>query len=171
MLEFKIVDIPEEHSSRVLSLNKDDLDLENYEFRGGEIDLEFYRTLHFIRVSFTINTEVELVCDRSLEPFLYPVEEDFEVLFKVDVQEETEDEDGAIRRFNFTSNTINIEDEVRDTILLSLPIKKLHPKYFDEDGKPTEFGIRRFGEDDAEQEDDQLADQRWAELKKLKNDN
>lgn len=171
MLEFKIVDIPEEHSSRVLSLGKDDLDLENYEFRGGEIDLEFYRTLHFIRVNFTIKTEVELVCDRSLEPFLYPVEEDFEVLFKVDVQEETEDEDGAVRRFNFTSNTINIEDEVRDTILLSLPIKKLHPKYFDEDGQPTEFGVRRFGEADTDEEDDELADQRWAKLKKLKNDN
>jgi len=171
MLEFKIVEIPEEHSSRVETLEPDDLDLSPYEFRGGVIDLEFYRTLHFIKVNFTIKTDLELVCDRSLEPFLYPVDEDFEVVFKVDVEQETEDENGAVRRFNFTNNTINIENEVRDTILLSLPAKKLHPKFFDEEGRPTEFQDQKFGPDAEDVgEDDEIADPRWKALKELKND-
>ena len=169
-LEFKIVEIPEGSSTRTLELEEDDLDLEEYPFLGGTIDLSFYRTIHFIRVNFSVDSEVELVCDRSLETFVYPVEADYEVLFKVDVREETETEEGAVRRFNFSSNTLNIEDEVRDTVLLHIPIKKLHPKFLDEEGNPKEFQEKSFGnKQDADEEESELADPRWEKLKKLKN--
>lgn len=174
MLEFKIVEIPDEHSSRVETLEADALDLDPYEFRGGVLSLDFYRTLHFIKVRFQIETEVQLVCDRSLETYLHPVDTEYEVVFKVDVHEETEDEKSAIRRFDFDSNSISIRDEVRDTILLSLPTKKLHPRFLDEQGNPTEFETRTYGPenpDDSDQQDDELADPRWEKLKQLKNKN
>lgn len=171
MFEFRIVEIPEEHSTRVETLEAGSLDLDPYEFEGGVLSLEFYRTLHFIKVTFEIETEVELVCDRSLDSYMYPVNEEYEVLFKVDVREETEDENSAVRRFDFDSNTISIREEVRDTILLSLPTKKLHPRFLDEEGKPTEFQTKSFGPDSSEQaeQDDELADPRWRKLKQLKN--
>lgn len=169
-LEFKIVEIPEGSSERTLELDREDLDLVDYPFLGGTIDLSFYRTIHFIRVNFTIDSDVELVCDRSLEPFEYPVKADYEVLFKVDVKEETETEDGAVRRFNFSSNTLNIEDEVRDTVLLNIPIKKLHPKFLDEQGNPKDFEEQSFGDVTEEEEDPELADPRWEKLKKLKDE-
>lgn len=168
-LEFKIVEIPEGTSRRTLDLDGDDLDLAPHTFMGGKLDLEFYRTNHFIRVNFTIDAEVELVCDRSLEPFAYPLNADYEVLFKVDVQEESETEAGAVRRFNFSSNTLSIGEEVRDTVLLKIPIKKLHPKYLDEDGVPEEFSVQSFGDVGEEMGDPDLADPRWEKLKKLKN--
>ncbi|MFH5833488.1 YceD family protein [Halalkalibaculum sp. DA3122] len=167
-LEFKIVEIPEGSSERTLGLDREDLDLGDYPFLGGSIDLSFYRTLHFIRVDFTVDSDIELVCDRSLEPFEYPIKADYEVLFKVDVKEETETEEGAVRRFNFSSNTLNIEEEVRDTILLNIPIKKLHPKYLDEQGNPRDFQEKSFGDLKEEEEDSELADPRWEKLKKLK---
>ena len=83
-------------------------------------------------------------CDRSLDYFLKPVDADYEIVFKVDVKEETEDENGAVRRFNFSSNTLSIEEEVRDTILLQIPIKKLHPRFLDEEGNPKKFEAKTF---------------------------
>lgn len=171
MLEYRIVEIPEEHSTRVETLEADALDLDPYEFQGGVLSLEFYRTLHFIKVTFEIETEVELVCDRSLDTYMYPVNESYEVVFKVDVREETEDEQRAVRRFNFETNTISIREELRDTILLSLPKKKLHPRFIDEEGNPTEFRTKSFGPEssDEEGEEEELADPRWRKLKQLKN--
>lgn len=167
-LEFNIVEIPEGESSRELELDGDEMDLSPYEFQGGRINLRFYRTLHFIRVNFHIDTEVELVCDRSLEQYNQPIEADYEVLFKVDVKEEKADEEGAVKRFDFSSNTLDIGDEVRDTIMLNIPMQKLHPKFIDEDGTPREFGTQKFG-DISESDEQEDIDPRWEELKKLKN--
>ena len=166
-LEFHIVEIPEGQSRRVLSLDEEDLDLSPYTFKGGEMGIDFYRTLHFIRVNFDIHAGIEIQCDRSLEYFEKPVDADYEVVFKVDVQEETEDENGAVRRFNFSSNTLSIEDEVRDTLMLQIPIKKLHPKFLDEEGNPKEFESKTFGKTGDEGEGEKI-DPRWEKLKKLK---
>lgn len=165
-LEFNIVEIPEGESQRTVGLTGDDLDMSPYDFSGAEVDLLFYRTIHFIRVNFHVDADVELVCDRSLESYIQPIASDYEVLFKVDVQEETENEDGAVRRFNFSSNTLGIEEEVRDTIMLNVPIKKLHPKFFDDEGNPKEFETKKYGD---VQEESEKIDPRWEKLKKLKN--
>jgi uncharacterized metal-binding protein YceD (DUF177 family) len=167
-LEFNITEIPEGESRRTVDLSDEDLDLSPYDFSGGQVNLEFYRTLHFIRVNFHVDSDVQLVCDRSLESYIQPIESDYEVVFKVDVEEETEDENGAVRRFNFSSNTFSIEDEVRDTILLNVPIKKLHPKFLDEEGNPKDFGTKRFGDTEECNESEKI-DPRWEKLKKLKN--
>ncbi|HEX6983535.1 MAG TPA: DUF177 domain-containing protein [Balneolaceae bacterium] len=167
-LEFNITEIPEGESRRTVGLSDEDLDLSPYDFSGGEVNLEFYRTLHFIRVNFHVDSDVQLVCDRSLEPYIQPIEADYEVVFKVDVEEETEDENGAVRRFNFSSNTFSIEDEVRDTIMLNVPVKKLHPKFLDEEGNPKDFDTKRFGETEEGDESEKI-DPRWEKLKKLKN--
>lgn len=166
-LTFNIVEIPEGKSTRSVELQEDDLDLVTHPFRGGEIDLEFYRTLHFIRVQFSVRAGVELVCDRSLETFVYPLETDFQVVFKVDVQEETEDENGAVRRFDFSSNTLSIEDEVRDTIVLNIPMQKIHPKFLDEEGQPVAFETKSYGDSEADPEGPAI-DPRWEKLKQLK---
>lgn len=166
-LEFNIVEIPEGESNRELELDEDDIDLSPYEFQGGEIQLKFYRALHFIRVNFHVETEVQLVCDRSLEHYTQPIDTDYQVLFKVDVQEEKADENGAVKSFNFSSNTLSIEDEVRDTLMLNIPMQKLHPKFLDEDGVPMDFETKKFGETEKSGEEEQI-DPRWEELKKLK---
>lgn len=173
MLKFRITEIPEGYSTRSLTLDSEALDIDPYEFTGGKIEIEFHRTLHHIRVNFEIRTDVELVCDRSLESYMYNVEAEYEVVFKAEDVEETEDENGAVRLFNFAENTFSIEEEVRDTILLDIPIKKLHPRYLDENGEPLEFEDRAYGKTDSEDKkgEDEPVDPRFAELKKLKNNN
>lgn len=168
-LVFHIVEIPEGQSRRKLNLKDSDLDLSPYGFKGGEIELEFYRTQHFIRVDFIIHVGVELQCDRSLEMFIYSIESEYQVVFKVDVEEETEDENGAVRRFDFSSNTLSIEEEVRDTIMLNIPMQVLHPRFLDEKGNPKAFQAKTFGESGENTESNDEIDPRWEDLKKLKN--
>jgi uncharacterized metal-binding protein YceD (DUF177 family) len=167
-LRFNITEIPEGESRQVRSLAPETLDLDSYRFEGGEIIIDFYRARHFIRTSYALEAGVELVCDRSLEAFIYPVSTSYEVVFKTDVQKETEDEDAAVRRFDFSSNTFSIEKEVRDSIMLEIPMQKIHPRFLDEEGNSKQFGTKSFG-DIAPEEEQQKMDPRWEKLKELKN--
>lgn len=169
-LVFNIVEIPEGESRKVLSLEPDELDLSPYEFKGGEIAIDFYRARHFIRTGYDVKADIELVCDRSLEKFIQPVSTSYEVVFKTDVEEETEDEGGAVRRFDFSSNTFSIEKEVRDSIMLQVPMQKIHPKYRDEEGNLKDFETKSFGEGPTEEEQEAM-DPRWEKLKELKDKN
>ncbi len=166
MLKFKIFEIPEGPSQRAVQLQPEDLDLGNIPFKGGSIEIEFYRTIEFIRANFSISARVELICDRSLDIFEYPVEKDYEVLFKTEKVDESADEYGAIRNFDTKYQQIDLEQDVRDTILLVLPVKKLHPRFLDQDGKPKEFLNQQFGDTPEEGED--YIDPRWEALKELK---
>lgn len=166
MLKFKIFEIPEGQSKRNLNLSSEELDLGNVLFQNGAIEIEFYRTLNFIRTKFTVHATVELVCDRSLEAFDFTVNQNYEVLFKAQHIEESADELGAIRNFDQTNMQIDLGQDVRDTILLNLPTKKLHPRFLDEDGNPAEALTVKFGETAAG--DDDSIDPRWAALKELK---
>jgi len=167
-LTFNIQDIPEGSSFQKLDIGKSDLDLDRYRNLGGVISLDFNRTLYFIQIQFTIDLDVELICDRSLKPFVYNVHKDFEVLFKVGVEKAKAEEHCIIRPFDFDSLELNIEPDVRDTILLDIPAKKIHPDYVDEHGNITEFETQQFGKT---AEAEEQIDPRWEELKKLKNAN
>jgi len=167
-LRFNIQDIPEGSSFQKLYIDESDLDLDAYRNLGGVISLDFNRTLYFIQIQFTIDLDVELVCDRSLKPFVHNVKRDFEVLFKVGVENTKAEEHCIIRPFDFDSLELNIEPDVRDTILLDIPAKKVHPDYIDEHGNITEFETQKFGKSD---ELEERIDPRWEKLKKLKNTN
>lgn len=167
-LTFNIVEIPKGESQQTLVLDGEDLDLSPHGFKGGGIEIDFYRARHFIRTSYTVNAEVELECDRSLEKFIYPVSTSYEVVFKTDVEEETEDEEGAVRKFDFSSNSFSIEKEVRDSVMLQVPMQKIHPKFLDEEGNLKDFETKSFGEGPTKEEQ-QKVDPRWKKLKELKN--
>lgn len=166
MLRFKIFEIPEGHSERSIALDSEEFDLGDVQLSEGTVDIKFYRTVHFIRAEFSIEAQIELICDRSLDPFNYPVQEDYEVLFKADEVEETADENGAVRNYDHGSQQIDLEQDVRDTILVNLPTKKLHPRFLDENGEPKEMLNEQFG--DIPDEDEETVDPRWDALKELK---
>ncbi|MEX0721854.1 MAG: DUF177 domain-containing protein [Balneolaceae bacterium] len=166
MLKFKIFEIPEGRSERTLELNSDEFDLGDILYKGGKLNIEFYRTPHFIRTQFNIDATVELVCDRSLSNFDYKVDQNYEVLFKAENIDESADENGAIRNYDHSSQQIDLEQDVRDTILLNLPAKKLHPRFLDDEGNPKEILNEKFG--DIPDEDEEQIDPRWEALKNLK---
>lgn len=169
MFTFKIFEIPEGKSEKKLNLSSADLDLDDISFKGGEIDLEFDRSSHFILVKLAIDVLVELTCDRSLDNFDFEVKEDYQVLFKHEQVEESIDENGAVRNIDHISKQISIKQDVLDTVLVSLPAKKLHPRFLDENGEPKELLNEKFGDAPSNEEDGESIDPRWEALKELKN--
>lgn len=166
MLKFKIFEIPEGNSQRTVELKSDDLELEEVPFNGATIKIDFYRTLQFIQVKFELTADIKLTCDRSLDTFDHKIETKYEVLFKAEKVEESADENGSIRNIDVYSKQIDLEQDVLDTIMLNLPVKKLHPRFLDEDGNPKEFVNKQFGEHS--EEDEETIDPRWEALKELK---
>merc|ERR1711879_298134 len=153
MFTFKIFEIPEGKSERTLDLSPGDLELgEEVSLKSGTIQINFDHSLHFILVNLSFDVKVELICDRSLDPFDFTVNQDFEILFKAEDIEESADENGAVRKIDLAHKQIDIEQDVLDTILVNLPAKKLHPRFLDEHGNPLEFETEKFGEPDEDEQ-------------------
>ncbi len=165
-LIFNLQEIPDGRSSRLVKLQSDDLVLErDLRFLEADIEIGFYKTNHFVDVNFNLIAKVELICDRSLKNFEKELESSYHIHFDPNPVEESESEKGAIRQIPALDLKVDISKEVIDTIMLEIPIRKIHPDYLDEMGNPTLFKTKKFGDVDEEGE---KIDPRWSALKKLK---
>lgn len=162
MLTFKINEIPQGESTETIQLAAESLEVAPYPLLGGECRVRFRRKGDRLRVAFDVNAQVELLCDRSAEPFSYDVKSSYEVVFDPSVTEDLEDESSAVRGLNISRNEFSIAQDVRDSVLLSIPLKKVHPR-FNEEGETSDSGVQQVYSDP----DD--IDPRWEALKNLKN--
>lgn len=165
-LTFKLQELPEGISQKTIRLEQGDLELEDLvTLKEGTLDVDFFRATDFIEVKFELTVSAELVCDRSLKSFNKEVEGSYHILFEPEPEDVFETEKSALKKISIEDLTIDITKEVRDTIMLGIPVKKLHPDYYDEDGNLMEFETQVFNSQDPE---DEGIDPRWSELKKLK---
>jgi uncharacterized metal-binding protein YceD (DUF177 family) len=126
-----------------------------------------------LQLHFHTEGSVELICDRTLEPFEEPIVLDDRIILKFgDRDEELTDE---IEIINRNTNRINIAKYVFEFIALSLPFKKLHPslRTNEETGDDSEDDevILVYSSEDNEKNDgdpEEKIDPRWEALKKLK---
>lgn len=125
-----------------------------------------------LQLHFHTEGHVELVCDRSLEPFQEPVSSDERLILKFgDHNEELTDEIEIISR---GTNRINVARYIFEFIALSLPVKKIHPSLraaADEELEGDEEGILVYSSAAKEEEgneEGEHTDPRWEALKKLK---
>ncbi|MFD1142591.1 YceD family protein [Larkinella insperata] len=126
-----------------------------------------------IQLNFHINGTVELICDRSLDPFDEPLAIQEQLFLKyADHAEELTDE---IELILWETQQINIARYLFDFIVLSLPMKKLHPRFraeeADEDEEQEGKVVYR-SESSTENEDEASeppVDPRWEALRKLNN--
>jgi uncharacterized metal-binding protein YceD (DUF177 family) len=128
----------------------------------GTIKIDLNRTPSLITLNFHLDGEIELVCDRSLDTFMYPISETNEVRIKYgDHWEELSEE---LYLIPTDTQKIDVGQFVYEFISLAIPMKKLHPRFQDDD----EDGFI-FSSSDREQESSKSPiDPRWNELKKLK---
>lgn len=131
----------------------------------AEVTLDKKET--FIEVDFKISGHAELICDRSLEPFEQPLNIDRKVIFKYGEEpQEISDEIVIITR---DQDSIDLGQYMYEFIVLSIPIKKLHPDLRDED-EEDESDVRIVYSTSTEKEEvkEEDIDPRWEKLKKLK---
>jgi uncharacterized protein len=133
-----------------------------------EADVTLDKRETFIDASFKVKGQAKLTCDRSLDPFDYPVKFEKKIVFKYgDKDEELSDEIIMIHR---DSDTLELGQYIYEFIGLEIPIKKLHPRYQHEPEDENAEGkiIYTSAEKSNDPDSDEDIDPRWEKLKKLK---
>jgi uncharacterized protein len=160
----------------------------NYEFDVKEDFFEFFnfglmetgkakayiqmiKSETLINMNIKVKGSVELTCDRSLEPFDFPLDTDNKILFKFgDRDEEVSDEIIIIDR---NTQRLNVAQHIYDFISLAIPMKKIHPRFQeeeeDEDDETEVKLIYTSGTEEEINEEEEDVDPRWKILKNLKN--
>ncbi|MBL6448660.1 DUF177 domain-containing protein [Fulvivirga sp. 29W222] len=136
----------------------------------GTVDIELEKTETFIKLNFRINTTVELECDRSLDLFDYALSTENSLVLKFgDSEEEINEEIIIIPR---DKQRINLAQHIYEFIGLSIPMKKLHPRYSDENEDDELIYSSESSDaestDNKDQDSDDDIDPRWQKLKNLK---
>lgn len=134
---------------------------------GGDFDAKIFldKRETFIEIEFSISGKASLVCDRSLEPFDYRIEETRKIVFKYGEEaKEVSDEIVIITR---DQDSIDVGQFMYEFIALAIPIKKLHPRFQDEP-EEDENEIKIIYSTSADKEEKENIDPRWEKLKKLK---
>ncbi|MGB3852012.1 MAG: DUF177 domain-containing protein [Tunicatimonas sp.] len=132
----------------------------------ANVTLDKQETLMMAR--FVISGTLRLTCDRSLEEFDYPLHTEQTLIYQYgDEEEELTDEIVVITHH---TQQINVAQPIYEFVALAVPMKRLHPKYAQDD-QPFVDGEIVFSSQPQPEVDvasDTPADPRWEALKKLK---
>lgn len=121
-----------------------------------------------IALDFQIEGSLELVCDRSLEPFDYPVSLQERLILQFGDREETLDDELEI--IPYQAQSISLAQYLYEYIVMAVPMKKLHPKFADEEDD-DDAEVKLIYSSSTDQSDSQQenthTDPRWEALKNL----
>ncbi|WP_456458411.1 YceD family protein [Reichenbachiella sp.] len=122
-----------------------------------------------ISMDFKIEGMIELICDRSLESFDYPINIEENLIVKYG--EEYDDSEDDLLVIPDTQESLNVASSIYEYLTLAVPMKKIHPDFQDEeDDEGLEIALVYSSEDEEtdEKEDNEAIDPRWAALKNIK---
>ncbi len=124
-----------------------------------------------IQASIAIEGWVELICDRSLDPFEYQISTNDQIIFKYGKEYAEISEE--IITIPFETQKLNLSQFIYEFIGLAVPMKKLHPKFIKEGEEENDeeetllIYSTPIDLDEDELKDDEI-DPRWDILNKLK---
>ncbi len=135
--------------------------------RGSvSIQVELEKRSTYLRLFFKVEGEVELICDRCLEPYLQPVKSKYPMLVKFS---ETETDDGdEVIYIHPGSHQVEVAKLIYEFIVLSIPIRHVHPE--DESGESlcNPDMLHKLDELKAPESDEgDPIDPRWNDLRKI----
>lgn len=136
----------------------------------AQVSLDKSETM--LQLTFQIRGTYELICDRSLDPFEEPFETTQKLILKFGDRAEVLSDEIELIPWHTTS--IDLAPYLFDFIGLTIPMKKLHPRFRsesteEEDGNLLIYSseaIPKTAEPDPEAKPE--VDPRWAALQKLK---
>lgn len=130
----------------------------------GTCDLTLEKSSTMMNLHFVVDIQVELVCDRSLDTYEYPIHLEESLIIKYGDENYALSEDVMVIKADTPS--IDVSEFLYEYINLAIPMKKLHPRYSDEESGEDEKMI--YSSEPDETEGDETVDPRWEALKKLK---
>jgi len=140
--------------------------IENTEINEGNltVDLNLEKQERMMIFSFSITGEIKTQCDRCLDDLYIPIELNEVMYYKFGLESKEESDDVIILSDN--EYQIDISELINEYIILSLPLKKVHPA--DENGNNdcNKEVIKKL----EELSEKKTIDPRWEQLKNLKLD-
>lgn len=144
----------------------DDQELMIVENGHGSCNVTLEKSETLITLHFEINGEVELTCDRSLEEFMFPIDLKERLILKYG--EELDDSNDDVWVIPDGLQVFNVKRNILEFINVAVPLKRLHPKFGEDDAEGMELVYTSENLSDDNNSDEEI-DPRWAALKKLKN--
>lgn len=133
---------------------------------SGTCNVSLTKSETLITLLFRIKGEVELVCDRSMEVFMHSLELDERLILKYG--EEFDDSNDDVWIIPPVLQSFNIKRNILEFINVAIPMKRLHPKFGDDDAEGMEL-IYSSENEEGSNESQEKIDPRWAALQQLKN--
>ena len=106
-----------------------------FETGNCKVTAQLEKNERMLILNVEVKGTIELTCDRSLEKFDYPigVQEQLFYNYSIEGEEVSDDDDDNIFYISSTTERINISHPIYELIGLQIPMRKIHPKYEDEE--------------------------------------
>jgi len=96
---------------------------------AGEVEL-LSEALREIRIRGSLRVKIETECDRCLEIAVFPIESDFDLVYrpapaKGEIPEEVEIHRGEVEIAFYRGSGLELNDILREQVLLSLPMQRV----------------------------------------------
>lgn len=143
-------------------------EFETSEVEKGElkIQVELEKRSTYLSLVFSISGTVELVCDRCLENFIYPLESNRKLLVKFS-EKQVEDEAEMVY-LHPNDFQVEVAQYIYEFVILSLPIRRIHPDGENGESLCDPVMLRKLEELRHHSNTlDEPDDPRWNELRKF----
>ena len=145
-------------------------EFETSEIEKGDlkVQVELEKRSTHLRLSFSISGVVELTCDRCLENFNYPIESTRGLLVKF--SEKPVEDEAELIYLHPTDFQVEIAQYIYEFVILSLPIRRIHPDGEDGESLCDPVMLKKLEELRYHSKtSDEPVDPRWKDLKKFSN--
>ncbi|KAA9339577.1 DUF177 domain-containing protein [Hymenobacter busanensis] len=116
-----------------------------------------------------IHGTVQLICDRSLDEFDQPIDVQHQLLVRYG--DHTEELDDDVLQITPDTQVLPLAQHLFDYIGLALPMKKLHPRFQNEEDDNPDSEVKLIYSSgtatDDEDDDEDTSDPRWNALRNL----
>lgn len=119
-----------------------------------------------LKMLFSISGEVQVACDRCLEPMTLPVSVERELTARWG---EEYDDDGKTLTVPEGTGEVNVAWNIYEFISLEVPMRHVHPE--GECHGEVEELLEQYGAEEPGEEQEAPIDERWSELKKILDNN
>jgi uncharacterized protein len=89
------------------------------------IIIDLFKATHQLDLKVKISGVMNLICDRCLDVYEQPFEANFEIVFVQKSEREGVINDDYIRSYSTFMKTVDITNDIREYILLSVPMRKV----------------------------------------------
>jgi len=143
-------------------------EFEESEIKKGSllIQVKLEKRSTYLRLTFGIKGEVELICDRCLDPYSQSIKSSYPMLVKFS---ETETDDGdEVIYLHPGAHEVLVTTLIYEFIALSIPIRHLHPEVKKGNSLCNIDMLNKLNEyKSADLAEDSPIDPRWNDLKKI----